>query len=82
MNHYNEHDTERDEARIINSAINDMIVNREYIEACRFTPDEMNKRLMCLGDCYQAFDWFRWAKETAIRLWARGVAVPEEEEFL
>jgi hypothetical protein len=79
MINQNEHDTKHAEALIINSAINDMIVNREYIDACRFTPDETNKRLMCLGDCYHAFSWFRWAKETAIRLWASGVAVPEEE---
>ncbi|EPN9162978.1 hypothetical protein ACT4EA_004174 [Escherichia coli] len=74
--------TLHEEALIINTAINDMICGREYIDACRFTPAEQTTRLLCLGDCYHRADWFTWSKATALRLWERGViATSCELEF-
>ncbi|EAU0231771.1 hypothetical protein ATQ18_22985 [Salmonella enterica] len=63
-----------EEANEINNAINEMISERQSIDAGRNDFLQETWLLVRLGHQYKEAgkDWYRWAKATAIRLWESG----------
>ncbi|MGV0087402.1 hypothetical protein EEAAV_26550 (plasmid) [Rahnella aceris] len=66
-------------AHQINTAIDSMVSERQFIDVCQYDEHDESFRLVSLGSEFkkEENDWYRWAKATAIRLWEAGFTVTQ-----